>query len=100
MQKAKRNEDSGMLETYLESLVPDFRRKISHVYLAGAMFPNLGGRVEFKNGRPRCYCVVHETIAPDGLDWRAQFRIQGLRRGTKTEVDGENVTPETDDETT
>lgn len=90
MQQAKRDADHEALEVYLDSLVPEFRRKIGDMYLADAMFPKLGNRVSFPNGRPACYCVIHNTIAPEGLDWRSQFAVQRLVREAEVNDGEEN----------
>jgi hypothetical protein len=75
MQQAKRGLGEETLEEYLDSLVPNFRVKIWNKYLADVMFPKLSARVEFPNGRPRCYCVVHDVLTSEGLDWRIPRRI-------------------------
>jgi hypothetical protein len=33
------------------------------------MFPKLKACVRFPHGRPECSCVMHNTIAPEGLNW-------------------------------
>jgi hypothetical protein len=77
MQQAKRHSDPEALEAYLNSLVPNFRRKIGNTYLADAMFPKLRGRIQFPNGRPHCYCIVHDVSTSEGLNWRIPRRITG-----------------------
>ena len=96
MHRAKHDPDSSMLETYLDSLVPGFRRKIGNLDLGSAMFPNLKGKVRFSNGRPHCYCVVHNTFAPEGLDWTTPLvirKIQGEANVMSKDegMDGEEV---------
>jgi hypothetical protein len=73
MQQAKRD---LALERYLDALVPNFRRKMGHMYLADAMFPKFRGNLGFSDGRPLCYCIVHDAAASEGLDWRLPWRIQ------------------------
>jgi hypothetical protein len=75
MQEAKRNLNPEALDEYLNSVVPDFRRKIRNEYLADAMFPKLRARVTFPNGRPQCDCVIHSTLTSEGLDLRTLWRI-------------------------
>lgn len=75
MQQARRDPDPGTLERYLDSLVPGFRLKIGNPYLADAFYPKLKARVQFPHGRPHCYCVVHDVVAPEGLDWRVGWGI-------------------------
>ncbi|TVY35196.1 hypothetical protein LSUB1_G005388 [Lachnellula subtilissima] len=67
MQEAKRNPDKEKLDQYLDSLVPDFRKNIADTVLGDIMFPKLKAGVRFPNGRPPCWCVMHDTIAPEGL---------------------------------
>ena len=75
MLQAKRSEDKEALEVYLDRLVPNFRKNIGNIYLADAMFPRLKNRIEFRSGRMACYCVLHDTVAPEGLDWRVRWDI-------------------------
>ncbi|KAL3422702.1 hypothetical protein PVAG01_06858 [Phlyctema vagabunda] len=74
MQKAKRHPEThktagSQLERYLNELIPDFRRKVGNSVLGDAMFPKVKAKVEFPYGRPRCLCVIHNTVAPEGLCW-------------------------------
>ncbi|KAF2785722.1 hypothetical protein K505DRAFT_354851 [Melanomma pulvis-pyrius CBS 109.77] len=69
MLQARRSEDPGALEQYLETVVPNFQKKIGNPYLADAMFPKLKSRITFHSGRMVCYCVLHNTVGPEGLDW-------------------------------
>ena len=85
MQEARRHsEDRGALEQYIETLIPGFRKSISNFALGDVMFPKLKMRLIFPNGRAHCYCVVHDTVAPQGLDWRIQFTFHDdwVRGGT------------------
>jgi len=79
MQEAKRHSDRDKLSQYLDSLVPDFQ-KISNWVLGGVMFPKFKASVRFPHGRPECYCVVHDTIAPEGLNWGTLSNLSNLRR--------------------
>jgi hypothetical protein len=85
MQDAKRDPDKNKLDQYLDSLVPNFKRNIANWVLGDAMFPKLNACVSFPNGRPHCWCVMHNTVLPEGLDsftleYIAQFRtsMQGI----------------------
>jgi hypothetical protein len=68
MQNAKRDDDPGALERYLEGIVPDFRRKIFDRHLADAGFPKLRSRISFGGGVPECDCLEHSPCLPDGLN--------------------------------
>jgi len=80
MLQARQSEDRNALEQYLETVVPDFRRKIGHPYLADGFFPKLGSRLVFPHGRIACHCVVHDTVGPEGLDWRASWSVSVLSK--------------------
>ncbi|MAD85002.1 MAG: hypothetical protein CL912_18745 [Deltaproteobacteria bacterium] len=67
MQEAKRHPDKEKLDQYLDSLVPGFRKDIGNRVLGDLMFPKLKAAVRFPDGRPPCWCVMHDTIAPEGL---------------------------------
>lgn len=69
MQDAKRNSDPERLGQYLEELVPDYQKKLLNRVLGDALFPKIKNRIRFPNGRPDCFCVMHDTIDPEGLDW-------------------------------
>ena len=74
MQEARRHpEDRSALEQYIDALIPGFQKSISNFVLGDFMFPKLKMRLIFPNGRAHCYCFVHDTVAPQGLDWRIQF---------------------------
>ncbi|KAI1635874.1 hypothetical protein F4809DRAFT_612245 [Biscogniauxia mediterranea] len=92
MQQARQHPDREKLEGYLDSLVPDFRRKMGNMYLADVMFPKLKGRVLFPHGRPHCYCVVHDVLAPEGLDWRVSWQIRNSLRQENFEEGEEDDT--------
>ena len=84
MQEAKRNTlNSKALDKYLDSLVPDFRRKIGNIYLADGMFPKLRTGVTFSYDRPLCNCIIHRTMTSEGLDLRAFMRIPPMRGNLK-----------------
>lgn len=91
MQEARRNPEPDALEIYLDSLIPDFRRKIWNQYIADVMFPKLRARVSFPQGRPHCGCVNHTVLISEGLDSACFYRIRLLR--------GESVDDVTDGET-
>jgi hypothetical protein len=78
MQEAKRHSDNDKLNQYLDSLVPDFQ-KIWNRVLGDAMFPKLKACVRFPHGRPECCCVMHNTIAPEGLNWGTLLELSYLR---------------------
>ncbi|KAK5110585.1 hypothetical protein LTR85_000985 [Meristemomyces frigidus] len=78
MQESRRDADPKALERYLHGLLPDFRRKIGNMHVADAMFPKLGARVSFPNGRPHCYCVAHTMLMSEGLDATCFDRIKLL----------------------
>ena len=80
MQKAKRSEDKGSLERYLDSLVPGFRRKMMDIHRADGMFPNLSTRVAFPEGRTDCSCHIHDVYTSEGLDWLNQEKISQLQQ--------------------
>jgi hypothetical protein len=80
MQEAKRHSDRDKPNQYLESLVPGFQKKIGNRVLGDAMFPKLKACVRFPNGRPECCCVMHDTIAPEGLNWGTLLELSYLRR--------------------
>ncbi|KAF1993802.1 hypothetical protein P154DRAFT_384427, partial [Amniculicola lignicola CBS 123094] len=67
MQEAKRHPDKKKLEQYLDSLIPNFQRSIVDTVLGEIVFPKLKAGVSFPNGRPPCWCVMHDAIAPEGL---------------------------------
>lgn len=81
MQEARRHSDKGKLDQYLESLVPDFQKNIGNRVLGDIMFPKLKATVEFRNARPPCWCIMHDTIASEGLDcftstWMSHLRTK------------------------
>jgi hypothetical protein len=79
MQEAKRHADKKKLDQYLDSLVPEFRKTISNGVLGDIMFPKLKAGVEFPNGRPPCWCVMHDAIGSEGLDCFASIVVSQLR---------------------
>ena len=83
MQEAKRHPDKEKLDQYLDSLVPDFRKNIGNRVLGDCMFPKLKAGVNFPNGRPPCWCVMHDTIAPEGLDCFTSTLVSQLRTITQ-----------------
>lgn len=79
MQEARRSSSPEALDEYLDSLVPDFRRKIGNIYLADGMFPKLQASVAFPHGRPPCDCVVHSTLTSEGLEIGTPQKISVMR---------------------
>ncbi|KAG0645697.1 NADPH-dependent 1-acyldihydroxyacetone phosphate reductase [Hyphodiscus hymeniophilus] len=89
MQEAKRHPDRDRFRQYLETLVPDFQKKIGNRILGDAMFPKLEASVRFPYGRPECCCVMHNTIDPEGLNWATPLGFSYLRRITSEAEEGE-----------
>ena len=85
MQKARRSSDPKALERYLESLVPGFRRQIGNKQLADVMFPRLGTKLSFPNGRPHCQCVIHSVWMPEGLDMMGLASLARRTEGSESE---------------
>jgi len=83
MQEAKRQLDKEKLVQYLDSLVPDFQKNIGNRVLGDIMFPKLKAGVKFSNGRPPCWCVTHDTIAPEGLNCFTSTLVSQLRAITQ-----------------
>lgn len=71
------------LDQYLDSLVPDFRKNIGNRVLGDFLFPKLGAGVHFPSGRPPCWCVMHDTIASEGLDSFTSILVSQLRTMTQ-----------------
>lgn len=67
MQEAKRTVADHKLEQYLNTLVPDMRKRLWDDLFADVMFPKLQNTVEFRSARPDGWCVVYDTVAPEGL---------------------------------
>ena len=84
MQEAKRHPDKEKLDQYLDSLVPDFRKNIGNRVLGDIMFPKLKARIEFSIGRPPCWCVMHNTVAPEGLNYFTSRLVTQLRTITQS----------------
>lgn len=80
MQDARRNRDPKALDRYLDRLIPNYERKIFNRYLCGGLFPSLGSRVEFPNGRPDCKCVIHRVIRSKGRNIGVAYDISSLAR--------------------
>ena len=80
MQEAKRHPEKDKLDHYLDSLVPDFRKKIGNRVLGDILFPKLRASVKFPQGRPPCWCVMHNTIAPEGLECFTLLLVSQLRK--------------------
>jgi hypothetical protein len=94
MQEAKRHSDKEKLDQYLDSLVPDFRKNIGNRVLGDIMFPKLKPVVKFPNGRLPCWCVMHDTIAPEGLDCFTSTLVSQLRtitQGNEVDIEDSNL---------
>lgn len=78
MQQARQDPDNKMLDKYLESIVPDFRRSIYTKVLSESMFPKTQARIRFSHGHVSCWCILHDTIAPEGLDCFTGLRSEAL----------------------
>lgn len=74
MQQAKR-QGKEAFENYIETLVPQYRRKIANWILADAIFPKLGGRLKCHGGTFNCYCVLHHAWVPERLDCLTRHRV-------------------------
>ncbi|KAJ5489398.1 hypothetical protein N7539_004288 [Penicillium diatomitis] len=79
MQEAKRNPDVQALETYIESLVPGFRREIWNEHLTDGMFPKLNPRLKFWGNYPSCKCFIHKLPVSEGLDHLVNAEIDWIR---------------------
>jgi len=89
MQEAKRHQDKDKLDQYLNSLVPDFRKNIGNRVLGDIMFPKLKAGVKFPNGRQPCWCIIHDGIAPEGLNCFTSTLVSQLQ--TRTQGNEENA---------
>ncbi|KAE8310655.1 hypothetical protein BDV41DRAFT_566419 [Aspergillus transmontanensis] len=77
MAAAKESPDYGALERYIDTLVPDMRRRIFDIDRAESfLFPNLDARIsetirgaEESSDIP-CHCRVHDVLGPPGLCYR------------------------------
>lgn len=75
--EAKKDQQRGSLERYLNALVPNMRQRIFDKNLVGSvLFPNLDGRITATatDGEEISYlpCVFpdHDVIGPPGIQWR------------------------------
>jgi hypothetical protein len=80
MQEAKRDPDSQVLETYIESLAPGFRRTIWDEHLTDGMFPKLGTRLRFKGPHPSCECFIHRIPSSEGVECNVNIEIKWIRK--------------------
>lgn len=85
MQEARRDVDPKKLEFYLDSLVPGFQKKIRNTLLGHATYPKLRNRIKYPHGRPKCVCVIHDTIATEGLEWMTPWRLARFEIDRKDE---------------
>ena len=83
MQEAKRHPDKDELDRYLDSLVPGFRKNIGNRLLGDIFFPKLKAGIKFPNGRQPCWCVMHDTIDPEGLNCFTSKLVSQLRTVTQ-----------------
>ncbi|KAI0476856.1 hypothetical protein F4859DRAFT_521444 [Xylaria cf. heliscus] len=75
MAEAKEDPDIKQLERYLDTLVPDMRKKLRNRYRCNLLFPRFGGRLEWmtrdgeriSNGSFGCSCKIHDVLGPPGL---------------------------------
>lgn len=79
MQEAKRHPDVQALETYIESLVPGFRRILWNEHLTDGMFPKLAPRLKFRGGYPFCTCFIHKLLVSEGMDHNVNREIERIR---------------------
>ncbi|KAH8600728.1 hypothetical protein B0O99DRAFT_681599 [Bisporella sp. PMI_857] len=80
MQEAKRHLDRDKLNQYLDSPVPDFQKNIRNRVLGDFMSPKLKACVRFPYGRPECCCVMHDTFAPEGLNWATPLVLSQFKK--------------------
>ncbi|KAF3000166.1 hypothetical protein E8E13_005930 [Curvularia kusanoi] len=66
------------LDEYLESLFPEWRRKIVNKVLGGVLLPHLGTTITWEGEKKECRCVVHCVLVPEGLGQCAASHIQEL----------------------
>ncbi|KAJ5153726.1 uncharacterized protein N7500_009165 [Penicillium coprophilum] len=78
MQEAKRDPDPQVLETYIESVVPGFRRVIWNEHLTDGMFPKLGTRLKFRGPHPSCECFIHNLPLSEGVDHNVNVEIDWI----------------------
>ncbi|KAI1339083.1 hypothetical protein F5Y15DRAFT_93504 [Xylariaceae sp. FL0016] len=75
MAEATESGDRGSLERYIDSLVPDMRKKICDLREATLLFPRLGNKLGAKTGDGReilhyhlsCKCKEHNVVGPPGV---------------------------------
>lgn len=80
MQEAKRHPDVQALETYIESLVPGFRRLLWNEHLTDGMFPKLDSRLKFQGDCPSCTCFIHKLPVSEGMDHNVNTEIEWIRK--------------------
>jgi hypothetical protein len=80
MQEAKRHPDVQALETYIETLIPDFRRIIWNEHLTDGMFPKLTSRLKFRGDHLPCKCFLHSLPVSEGLDYNVNTEIDWIRK--------------------
>lgn len=91
MQKARRDPNSGALELYLESLIPNLRQKLNNHNHTDAMFPKLGNRASYPYDRPQCPCIMHNQLTSKGLDLFVLVRITSIQDSIHTAQDMEDT---------
>ncbi|KAF2019810.1 hypothetical protein BU24DRAFT_341661 [Aaosphaeria arxii CBS 175.79] len=85
MAEATEDLDPGKLETYLNTLVPDMRRKISDRNRANIMFPRLRNRLggntpdrqNISHFHLPCNCKEHDVIGPSGISHLRAYASEG-----------------------
>lgn len=79
MQEATRHLDVHALETYIESLIPEFRRITWNEHMTDGMFPKLNSRLKFQGGYPSCECFIHKIPVSEGVECNVNIEIDWLR---------------------
>lgn len=84
---AEATEDSNLesLENYLDTLVPNMRKKIFDINRANLLFPRLKDRIRFStvDGQSvphhhiECDCKLHDVVGPPGLSNVTWYQILG-----------------------
>ncbi|KGO46243.1 hypothetical protein PEX2_067260 [Penicillium expansum] len=79
MQEATRHPDVHALETYIESLIPEFRRITWNEHMTDGMFPKINSRLKFQGGYPSCECFIHKIPVSEGVECNVNIEIDWLR---------------------
>ncbi|KAB8219542.1 hypothetical protein BDV33DRAFT_191835 [Aspergillus novoparasiticus] len=77
MAAAKESPEHGALERYIDTLIPDMRRRIFDIDRVGSfLFPKLNARCSVtirgaeESSHLPCHCRVHDALGPPGLCYR------------------------------